>query len=202
MENDSWVNGSQGRRLHADDKARQCCEAQSIAFDMTSAERCGMDGVMSCEDLVTHHESAEERDKMLCVRVIVMRRLIFLNLLVLTSITSLAEEMKCDSGGNQLQMNACARDDFAKADKELNQIYQSLIKKEADDPLFVRKLRIAQKSWLAFRDADLESVFACSDNDVRICWGSMYPMSFLSRKAELTRERAKNLQRILKDGRG
>jgi hypothetical protein len=30
----------------------------------------------------------------------------------------------------------------------------------------------------------------------------MYPMLFSSRKAELTRERTKHLQQILKDGRG
>ena len=103
---------------------------------------------------------------------------------------------------DQLELNACASGDFAKSDKELNQTYQSLVKKEADDPLFICKLRLAQKAWLAFRDADLDARFACSEYDARICCGSMYPMSFLSRKAELTRERTKHLKQILEDGRG
>jgi len=124
-------------------------------------------------------------------------------LFALVPIASWADdEIKCNDSGNQLELNACASDNFAKADKELNQAYQSLIKKEAGDPLFISKLRLAQKAWLAFRDADLEARFACSENDVRACWGSMYPMSFLFRQAELTRERTRQLQQILKDGRG
>lgn len=121
-------------------------------------------------------------------------------LIALAPIASWAgDEIQCNPGGNQLELNACARDDFAKADGELNQAYQSLIKKDADDKLFISKLRLAQRAWLAFRDADLEARFACAEDDVRICWGSIYPMLFLYRKAELTRERTMHLQQILKD---
>ena len=112
------------------------------------------------------------------------------------------DDIKCNDGGNQLELNACARDNFTKADDELNRTYQALIKKEADDKLFISKLRLAQKTWIAFRDADLEARFACAKENVRVCWGSMYPMSFLSRKAELTRARAKQLQQLLAEGRG
>ena len=132
-----------------------------------------------------------------------MLRIVLLILFALVPIASWAgDEIKCNEGGTQLELNACTSDDFAKADKELNQTYQSLIKKEADNPLFISKLRLAQKAWLAFRDADLEASFACAEDDKRICWGSMYPMSFLFRKAELTRERTKHLKQILKDGLG
>jgi uncharacterized protein YecT (DUF1311 family) len=111
------------------------------------------------------------------------------------------DDIKCNHDGNQLELNACARDDFTKADDELNQTYQALVKKEGTDKLFINKLRLAQKAWLSFRDADLEARFACAEDKVGICWGSMYPMLFLFRKAELTRERTKHLQQILKDGR-
>ena len=132
-----------------------------------------------------------------------MLRIFLLIVCALVPIASWAsDEIKCNKGGNQLELNACASNDFAEADAELNQTYQTLIKKEADDPLFISKLRLAQKAWVAFRDADLEARFACSEDDARICWGSMYPMSFLFRKAELTRERTKHLKQILKDGRG
>jgi uncharacterized protein YecT (DUF1311 family) len=132
-----------------------------------------------------------------------MLRVILLSVIALASTASWADDgIKCNDDGNQLELNACARDDFTKADGELNQAYQLLLKKEANDKLFISKLRLAQKAWLSFRDADLEARFACAENNVRVCWGSMYPMSLLSRKAELTRERAKHLQQILKDGRG
>jgi uncharacterized protein YecT (DUF1311 family) len=132
-----------------------------------------------------------------------MLRVILLSVIALASTASWADDgIKCNDDGNQLELNACARDDFTKADGELNQAYQLLLKKEANDKLFISKLRLAQKAWLSFRDADLEARFACAENNVRVCWGSMYPMSLLSRKAELTRERTKHLQQILKDGRG
>ncbi|QPK61844.1 DUF1311 domain-containing protein [Methylomonas sp. LL1] len=132
-----------------------------------------------------------------------MHQIVFWFVIALAPIASWADdEIKCNEAGNQLELNACASDDFAKADQELNQTYQALIKKEADAPLFISKLRLAQKAWLSFRDADLEARFACAEEDVRICWGSMYPLLLLSSKAELTRERTRQLQQILKDGRG
>jgi uncharacterized protein YecT (DUF1311 family) len=132
-----------------------------------------------------------------------MLRICFLALGMLLSITSHATDgIKCNPNGNQLEMNVCASEDFAKADKELNSTYQSLLQKEKNNPLFIRKLRLAQKAWLAFRDADLEAAFACAEPDVRICWGSMYPMSFLIRKTELTQERTMHLKQMLEDPSG
>ncbi len=133
---------------------------------------------------------------------IILRAVLFALIALVPIALWAGDEIKCNDSGGQLELNVCARDDLAKADKELNQTYQSLIKKETDDPLFISKLQLAREAWLAFRDADLEARFACSEDNVRICWGSMYPMSLLFRKAELTRERTKHLQQILKDGRG
>ena len=130
------------------------------------------------------------------------RQILMILITFAVTTASASDEIKCNPGGNQLELNACARDDFAKADSELNKTYQALIKKEADDKLFISKLRLAQKAWLAFRDAELDARFACAESDVRVCWGSMYPMLFLSRKAELTRERNKQLLQMLKDGPG
>lgn len=119
-------------------------------------------------------------------------------LLCSASLDSLAgEDIQCNDAGTQQQMEACARDDFKRADTELNQIYQALLKKEADDRLFVRKLRDAQRAWLAFLNADLDAQFACPEGESRsVCWGSQYGMAYLSRKADLTRERTKHLQRL------
>ena len=120
------------------------------------------------------------------------------------SLASIAgDEIKCNDGGTQQELEACARDDFNKADKELNKTYQALLKKEENDPLFIGKLRSAQKAWLAFIAADLDAQFACPKEESKlVCWGSMYPMSYSRRKAELTRERTKHLQRLLKEGHG
>ena len=53
-----------------------------------------------------------------------MPRQILMILIALAVTTASAnDEIKCDLGGNQLELNACARDDFAKADSELNKTY-------------------------------------------------------------------------------
>ncbi len=40
-----------------------------------------------------------------------------------------ASEIQCNRvNGNQLELNACAKDEFEKVDKELNALYQALIR--------------------------------------------------------------------------
>lgn len=132
-----------------------------------------------------------------------MRHFILFMLLALVTSTSLAsEEINCNPEGNQLEMNACAGDDLAKADKALNETYQAIFKKYSDDPLFIRKFRSAQKAWLAFRDAELDARFVCAETNIRLCWGSMYPMLYGELKAELTRDRERQLKLILENGPG
>jgi uncharacterized protein YecT (DUF1311 family) len=121
--------------------------------------------------------------------------------LVLFSLCSFADEIKCNSAGNQLELNACANDEFIKEDKALNKMYQAIIARESGDPHYIKNFKRAQLAWLTFRDAELEANFSCDKDDIRICWGSMYPMSYSYRKAELTRERNKQLEYILKNGR-
>ncbi len=111
-------------------------------------------------------------------------------------------DLRCNPAGTQREMNVCAADDFRKADAELNATWQALLKKEAADKLFIARLRTAQKAWLAFRDAELAAYFACAEQDVRQCWGSMYPLSFLGRKAAMTQERTRALKAILEEGHG
>lgn len=116
------------------------------------------------------------------------------------SVTSLAQgTIKCNPAGGQLEMNACASDDLAEADRELNKTYRALLQKEGQNIIFVRKLRVAQKAWLAFRDADLEAMYAC-EGDPRVCWGSIGPLCYASYKAKVTRERTKRLRELVDEG--
>lgn len=132
-----------------------------------------------------------------------MFRAFLFTFLIITSLELQAnEEPKCNAAGNQLELNACALDEFSKADKDLNETYQSLINRQGYNLVFISKLRLAQKAWVIFRDADVAARFACSEGDVHTCWGSIYTMSVLYRKAELTRERTKHLGEIIKDGLG
>jgi uncharacterized protein YecT (DUF1311 family) len=113
---------------------------------------------------------------------------------------SAADFAQCNRGGSQLELNACAIDELTAADKKLNEIYKALLNKEKKNAAFVQKLRAAQRAWLAFRDAELDAMFACNDSDQRQCWGSMLPMRFAYYKAKLTSERAARLQQLLDHG--
>ncbi len=50
-------------------------------------------------------------------------------------------------------------DEYAKADAELNKVYTDVLREYAKDKTFVAKFRQAQRAWLAFTDAHLESLY-------------------------------------------
>ncbi len=121
--------------------------------------------------------------------------------LVLPLNATATDDVECNEDGTQIELNACAAEEFEKADKELNEVYAALLKEKSKDHFFVAKMRVAQRAWIAFRDAELEAIFACDDPNPRECWGSMYPMSYSSAKAGLTRERTEALHKQLQEAR-
>ncbi|HHC74499.1 MAG TPA: DUF1311 domain-containing protein [Thiothrix sp.] len=107
--------------------------------------------------------------------------------------------LKCNPEGTQMEMNQCAADDFAKADQALNDAYQALRKKYKDNKPYLKQLKQAQRAWIKFRDAELAAMFAC-DDEMRMCWGSMYPLLHLYEKETLTENRTKQLKLYLEKG--
>jgi uncharacterized protein YecT (DUF1311 family) len=91
----------------------------------------------------------------------------------------------------QGDMNAQARADFARADAELNKTYQSVLAKlpAAESK---QKLREAQRAWIASRDA--EAVRAAKEAE----GGSMAPTLRYETMTDLTRQRIKELEAMLK----
>jgi len=124
----------------------------------------------------------------------------FLGICFLVSTPVSGADVKCNPDGAQIEMNACAGDAFHAADRELNQVYQAVLRKQSQDLEFVAKLRESQRAWIAFRDAELNAAFACADQDPRRCWGSMYPMCYLGYKTALTRQRTAQLKQYLEEG--
>ncbi len=120
--------------------------------------------------------------------------------LALAGNVAYAGDLKCNPDGNQLELNQCAADKYDAADKQLNDTWKALMKKLKDDKAATAKLRVAQKAWIAFRDAEVEAQFACAEGDIRVCWGSMYPMLYSAALQELTEERTQRLQKYLKEG--
>jgi uncharacterized protein YecT (DUF1311 family) len=102
--------------------------------------------------------------------------------------------LECNLEGSQQDMNQCALDSFAKADAELNEVYQLLIAQEKNNPSVIKNLRAAQRAWIVFRNTELEAMFACEDENKRICWGSLYGSRYPAAKEALTRSRIEQLR--------
>jgi len=123
-----------------------------------------------------------------------MKKILILTILFLNSATYAEEStIQCKEDGTQQEMNKCAYDGFQKADKELNRVYVALRKAKKEDELFLKNLTKAQKAWLKFRDLELASQFTCKSKDIKMCFGSMYNLSYFSSKSELTKQRVKTL---------
>ena len=131
-------------------------------------------------------------------------RLFITLLVIVTPLLASADNdiIICNPNGLQDELNVCASENIAVAEKELSDVYESLLKKEYADRLFVRNLKMSQVAWAAFRDADLNARFTCQEKDNEVCWGTMFYSLYTNRKATLTRERATQLRQMLRDGIG
>lgn len=89
-----------------------------------------------------------------------------------------------------MEKDACGG--FEKADAELNRVYKKILTKYRSDKAFLEKLKKAQKAWLAYRDAHIESVYPAGDKQVE--YGSVYGMCLCGVKQELTAQRTKTLR--------
>ena len=94
----------------------------------------------------------------------------------------------------QGEINACATEDLKRADTELNQLYQQILKKYATDQVFIQKLRLAEEAWVKFREAHVAALDSELDPS---SMGSVYPMCKAMEITRLTNERVEDLKRIL-----
>jgi uncharacterized protein YecT (DUF1311 family) len=91
----------------------------------------------------------------------------------------------------QLEMNQKANVEFQKADKELNSVYQKIIKEYSGDTLFIKNLRASQKIWIQFRDAEILVKYPETEPNY---YGSIFPVCYSNYKTKLTQERITTLK--------
>lgn len=68
----------------------------------------------------------------------------------------IAQTIQCKRDGNTAQLKKCAADDYAVADKRLNQVYQQLIGQLKGEQK--QRLIQAQRTWIQFRDQNCRFV--------------------------------------------
>jgi uncharacterized protein YecT (DUF1311 family) len=90
-------------------------------------------------------------------------------------------------------MIECADKDYTAWDKEMNKVYQALLKKV--DKSAQTMLRESQRAWITYRD----NAFKFSDDFMGKMDGTMWQPISIERKTDLVKERAIFLQRYLDD---
>ena len=92
---------------------------------------------------------------------------------------------------SQAAYNAAACAALKKADAELNAVYTAVLKKNADDKNFIDKLKVAQRAWVAFRDAEMAARYPARDKGE---YGSAFDLCWCNGLAALTQQRTEQLK--------
>jgi uncharacterized protein YecT (DUF1311 family) len=118
--------------------------------------------------------------------------------LTLTGLLLMAQPLDCANAVTQADMNQCAGRGARDADAELNRLWPQLVRqmqasdREADsNGEGERRLRAAQRAWIAFRDAQ------CELAGVEALGGSMETMLVQGCLEEITRRRINELTVML-----
>ena len=112
-----------------------------------------------------------------------MKLILFLLLIALPALIVSAQ--------TQSEMNQEAYDDYKKSDIELNVTYKKILTMYKSDTAFIKRLRVSQRLWVKFRDAELEMKYPPREPGY---YGSVQPMCNAYYLKELTEERTKKLQ--------
>ena len=89
--------------------------------------------------------------------------------------------VRCAEAETQLQLNLCAAEDYRRADADLNARWEQL------DEVTRERLRVGQRAWVRFRDAE------CEGRGAAYRGGSILPMIVSQCRADLTRARMVDL---------
>ncbi len=97
----------------------------------------------------------------------------------------------CKDATTQVEMNQCSAKEAQDADKQLNDLYRTVLEKLTPDNK--NSLRVAQRAWIAYRDAD------CAGEAELYKGGSIAPLIKTACVAKLTNERIAEIKRIYVD---
>lgn len=100
-----------------------------------------------------------------------------------------AQTIQCKPDGNTSELKKCAADEYAIADKRLNQIYQQLIPKLRAEQK--QRLIQAQRTWIQFRDQ------TCRFESSSYLGGTAEGLFFTTCLTKVTRQRTQDLQQYL-----
>ncbi len=100
-----------------------------------------------------------------------------------------------DKAKTQGEMNACASEEAARVDAQLNDVYRKLLSQAASQQEAVAKIKAAEKAWIAYRDAYVDAMYPAKDKQAE--YGSIYPMEADLLRAKLTERQVTALKELL-----
>jgi uncharacterized protein YecT (DUF1311 family) len=89
----------------------------------------------------------------------------------------------------QAEMTQQACNDYKAADKALNTAYQALRKTCLRDKAFLRRLLIAQQSWITWRDAETDALYPLGPAS-----GTLQPQQRCMNMMDMTQKRTADLK--------
>lgn len=92
----------------------------------------------------------------------------------------------------QTEMSACASNEAARADSELNGVYRKLLSQAASQPEAVAKIKASERAWVSYRDAYMDAMYPAKDKQAE--YGSIYPMEADLLRAKLTEQQVAALK--------
>ncbi|HEY2496656.1 MAG TPA: lysozyme inhibitor LprI family protein [Candidatus Angelobacter sp.] len=95
----------------------------------------------------------------------------------------------------QMEMNACASEEAARADAELNAVYRKVLTQAGKQEEVVAKIKAAERAWIAYRDAYMDAMYPAKNKQAE--YGSVYPMEADLLRAKLTQRQITALKELL-----
>ncbi len=112
-----------------------------------------------------------------------------------------ARLLRCRNPQTQSSMNESASRGARQADAKLNETYRRVL--ATLNPTAKQKLVLAQRAWIAFRDAELAAEWPVGKGETaQVLYGSVFGMCVANRYEELTAARTEQLRRLLKSEEG
>ena len=100
-----------------------------------------------------------------------------------------------DKAKTQVEMNACASEEAARLDAQLNDVYRKLLSQAASQQEAVAKIKAAERAWIVYRDAYMDAMYPAKDKQAE--YGSIYPMEADLLRAKLTQQQVAALKELL-----
>lgn len=95
----------------------------------------------------------------------------------------------------QLELNAEAHHELKLSEQTMDSVFTAVVEKYDDSPDFIVRLKKAQKAWISYRDAHLESMYPGKNK--RANYGSVYPLCASTFLVQLNNQRTEQLKKWL-----